>query len=152
MKVACDEHVLFTKRWNTVAGRVSALGPAGIDPLAALSRADEPEVRRQAVETLGLMTWGTVLDARDARRAATAVARAPRDKNERVRVAAFNYLGKLGPAGPEALSDLIEAAGDTRPGVRAAAVKCLGEMGPAARKPFPCWLDCSTSTACATPP
>ncbi len=122
-----------------MARALGGFGSAGVDPLVALTRADDPEVRRQAVETLGFMTdkGSDSLKGGDARRAATAVASALTDKDPQVRIFAFNWLGHLGPAQPEAVGDLIKALNDDTPGVPAAAVKCLGAMGPVAKDSIP---------------
>jgi HEAT repeat protein len=94
------------------------IGPAAVPSLLELTAHDEPQIRANAVELIGLL--GTAGDS-------DGLVGRLRDPAAGVRTAAAGALGRLGAG--QARDALVRALDDRVPNVRVAAARALGQIG-----------------------
>jgi hypothetical protein len=130
-QTATDDNIVFIALSPLpTAAKAKPLGGGGLvaDPIVTLIeqlRSDDPGTRLNAAEVLGQL--------RDVR-AVTPLAAALQDSDPQIRSAAASSIGKLAPAGPQAIPALIVCLEDHRDSpLRNLAAYALGQYGHAGR-------------------
>ena len=113
---------------------LSVMGPDAFTPLADALKSDEPEVRKEAVRSLGKLQERAPLDADHV---IPPLLDALADRDAGVRTIAATYLGIIHQHGEDVVPALADLLKDDSPEVRGAAATALGSFGAAAAPALP---------------
>ena len=113
---------------------LSVMGPDAFTPLANALKSDEPEVRKEAVRSLGKLQERAPLDADHV---IPPLLDALADRDPGVRAVAATYLGIIHQHGEDVVPALADLLKDESPEVRGAAATALGSFGAAATPALP---------------
>ena len=113
---------------------LSVMGPEAFAPLTEALTSAEPEVRKEAVRSLGKLQERAPLDADHV---IPPLLDALADHDPGVRTVAATYLGIIHQHGEDVVPALAEMLKDASPEVRGAAATALGSFGAAAAPALP---------------
>jgi HEAT repeat protein len=113
---------------------LSFMGSAAVAPLREASRAEEPNVRREALRSLGKLRERASIDPQ---LVIPALLQALDDPDPSVRHVAVTYLGIVRDNPADEVAGLIRALGDEEADVREAAAVALGQYGALAEPAVP---------------
>ena len=113
---------------------LSVMGPDAFAPLTGALKSNEPEVRKEAVRSLGKLQERAPLDADHV---IPPLLDALADSDPGVRSVAATYLGIIHQHGEDVVPALADLLKDDSPEVRGAAATALGSFGEAATPALP---------------